>query len=318
MRTKIPKILDDFEIKYSKSGHLLIAKCPIHHGDNLCAFNVNVDQSSRYCGRWFCNTKGCHKEYGGDEIGLLRGLMTSKNNEVQFADVVKYAESICDNKSVSILADHLTEILNRGKQKTTSLTREQIRARLEIPPEFYLSRGFSREVLDEFDVGLCTNPKTEMYNRVVFPIYDNSGKYMAGCVGRTICNDKVKWKNQKGFNKGDFIYGYAKTLPYVCRTGVAILVEGQGDVMKLWMAGIKNVFGMLGSQLNSNQELLLQRTGVTDIITFGDKDEAGNKFRSECDRKLTRLFNVKHIIPELHDAGEMSIEDLRKTFGEFV
>lgn len=301
-----------FNIKTFKSGNLLVSNCPIHAGDNSSAFNVNVDINSEYCGRWFCNTKGCHKEYGGDELGLLRGLMC-KDEKVSFTDVIKVAEKICGEKIHTYNQDNISVILGRGKDKDSGITREQVRSKLKIPSSYYIDRGFSREVLDEFDVGLCDDPSKEMYNRIVFPIYNISGKYMAGCVGRTIVDDPMKWKIQKGFKKSEHIYGYAKALPEVCRSGKIILVEGQGDYLKLWMSGIRNVFGMLGSQISSTQELLLQRTGAMDIITFVDNDAAGDKFRASCDEKLKRLFNIEHKRPTSHDAGDMTPSSLRET-----
>jgi hypothetical protein len=316
MKEKIPDILSALGVKTYKSGDILVSNCPIHAGDNTTAFNVNVNVDSEFCGKWFCNTKGCHNEYGGDILGLVRALL-SRDRKVTFGEVVEFSNKFCGTQIKSFQTDLLTNILSRGKPVETGLTREEIRKKLVIPAKYYIDRGFSPEVLDEFDVGLCTDPTKPMYNRVVFPVYNYTGDRMIGCVGRTTTSDPTKWLNQKGFKKGDHIYGYAKALPYVCRTGTAILVEGQGDFLKLWMAGIKNVFGMFGSQLNSVQELLLQRTGAMNIVTFGDADEAGEKFRIECGKKLGRLFNIRDEIPE-GDAGEMAVVDLRQRFSKFL
>ena len=162
MKEKIPDILHALGVRTYKSGDILVSNCPIHAGDNTTAFNINVNVDSEFCGKWFCNTKGCHKPV------------------------------------------------------ETGLTREEIRKKLVIPAKYYIERGFFPEVLDEFDVGLCTDPTKPMYNRVVFPVYNYTGNRMIGCVGRTTTSDPTKWLNQKGFKKGDHIYGYAKALPYVC------------------------------------------------------------------------------------------------------
>lgn len=316
MKTKVEIIINSFGIRTVRSGDLLIGVCPVHNGDNRTAFNINTNTNSRFCGRWFCNTHGCHKDFGGDIFSLIRAL-----TKLNYRDSIEFSKKFINHEQVNHKYDILSEILMRGKNnKVTKIDRNYIRSKLKIPAEYYLNRGFSIESLDYFDVGLCESPEKEMFNRVVFPVYDPTDTYMIGSVGRSVINDKAKWKTQNGFKSADYLYGYNKTVKYVCRHGSAILVEGQGDVIKLWMAGIKNVFGLFGSNLNSAQELLLQKTGITDIITFGDNDVAGNKLRKSCDDKLKRLFNVKHVVPELdgEDPGDMAIDKLKFLFTEFV
>ena len=80
--------------------------------------------------------------------------------------------------------------------------------------------------------------------------------------------------------------------------------------MRFHQAGIKNVVGIFGSKLSDPQELLLQKTGVTNIITVFDRDEAGDKCREDCN-KLNRLFNVRHVMPLVDDVGEMSVKEVQ-------
>lgn len=289
---------------------LLVSKCPIHSGDNTTAFNINVG-NTEFRGRWFCNTAGCHREYGGDILGLIHGLMRAKANaNVCFIDVLTLAHTFCGTEVFDYVSDTFTDILLRDLQKQEiGDTRQQVRSRLIRPAQFYLNRNFSEEVLDEFDVGVCQNPNDEMYDRVVFPIYEPTGKLCVGSVGRTITGSTMKWKVQRGFQKSEYLYGYWKAFQPVCQTGKIILVEGQGDVLRFFQAGVKNVVGILGSRLSDAQELLLQKTGCMNIVTVFDKDDAGDKCRFDCDR-LKRLFNVRHVIPQADDVGEMSIEQI--------
>lgn len=286
----------------------MVCNCPIHAGDNVTAFNVNSDITSEFCGRWFCNTAGCHKKYGGDVIGLLRGLATVNGN-LSFTEVLKLASSFCGSEQVDYISDAFNDIILRDKEKPTGPSRDEVRAKLIRPAEFYLKRGFSAKILDKFDVGVCNDPTKEMYDRVVFPVYDPSGKYFIGCVGRTISGAPEKWKNQKGFKKSQHLYGLWLAFQAICQSGKIILVEGQGDVIRFHEAGIENAIGIFGSRLSDAQELLLQKTGVTNITTVFDRDQAGDKCREDCN-KLNRLFNVKHVIPEVDDVGEMTVEQV--------
>ncbi len=281
----------------------------MHGGDNPTAFNMNGDVTDPYCGRWFCNTHKCHETYGGDLIGFIKGAMEGS----PFPKVLEVAEAFCDDDSVDFVSDVYNEVvLKTLPEKPKGLSKEEVRKRLIIPPQFYLDRKFSAQTLDKFDVGLCVTPGTLMYNRVVFPVYDPSGKVMIGSVGRTVVNDPQKWKNQKGFRKSEHLYNYHNALQRICQTGDIILVEGQGDVLRIWQSGFENVVGIFGSKLHDTQELLLQKTGAMRVITFFDNDEAGQKCREDCDQKLSGLFEVKHIIPDLKDAGEMEEDEVKR------
>jgi DNA primase len=289
---------------------LLVSSCPVHSGDNVTAFNINIGRTE-FRGRWFCNTCGCHKKYGGDLLGLIHGLMTAKaKTNVDFIDVLNLAHTFCGTESFDYVSDAFTDILLRDIQKqSTGETRQSIRYRLTRPARFYLDRGFSEDVLDIFDVGVCRDPYDEMHDRVVFPIYEPTGNLCVGSVGRTIVESTIKWKNQKGFHKSEYLYGYWLAIQPVCQTGKIILVEGQGDVLRFFQAGVKNVVGIFGSKLSDTQELLLQKTGCMNVITVFDKDDAGNKCRLDCDR-LKKLFNVRHVIPQADDVGEMSVDQI--------
>jgi DNA primase len=81
-------------------------------------------------------------------------------------------------------------------------------------------------------------------------------------------------------------------------------------MIRFHQAGIRNVVGIFGSKLSDTQELLLQKTGVMDVVTVFDRDEAGDKCREDCNR-LSRLFDVRHVVPLVDDVGEMSIAEVQ-------
>jgi len=167
-------------------------------------------------------------------------------------------------------------------------------------------------VLDFFDVGLCTKYQSQMYQRIVFPVYDEDDKYMVGCTGRTINNNPRKWINQKGFNKSNFLYNYGKAIEHISSSATIILVEGQGDVIRLWEAGIKNAVGIFGSKISDAQEFLIQKTGVANIVIMSDNDAAGEACRKDIQERLQYLFNIDHVILEKKDVGDMTVEEINK------
>jgi 5S rRNA maturation endonuclease (ribonuclease M5) len=322
---KIFDILEFFEINdYYESNNLLISSCPIHEGDNLTAFNINVDQDNEeHYGKWFCNTKGCHNDKPGkDIISLIWMLLEKKyDKDVTFPEVIKFCNTLCSDVHIHDIAyssyqqDAIDKLLKidskKDKQKNESkITRDMVRSRLSFPAQFYIDRGFSSDVLDAFDIGLCMNPKSQMYKRIVFPVYDENNKFMIGCTGRTICGDPRKWINQKGFNKSNFLYNYGKAMEHIQRTETIILVEGQGDVIRLWESGIYNAVGMFGSKISDSQEFLIQKTGVSNIVIATDNDDAGKSCAKDIVDRLKYLFNIYTLKVTKHDIGDMSTEEI--------
>lgn len=304
-----------FGVDFFDSKGLLISTCPIHDGDNETAFNINANVGDKYCGRWFCNTKNCHDIHGGNIFGFVWSML-EKRKPTTFKDVINFLEDFCSGVKDpgEVKRDFYTEFLTKKKKESVLISRQVVRSRLKIPDWYYLDRKFSPEILDEFDVGFCDNPKAEMYNRSVFPVYDESDKYMIGCVGRTVCNDPIKWKNQSGFSKSNHLFNIGKALPEIKKTKSIILVEGQGDVMKMWQAGAKNVVGLFGSNLSDSQEFLIQKTGALRIYILMDNDESGvgQKARQKIEEKMENLFEVNHLYTETKDVGDMEIDEIKE------
>ena len=121
--------------------------------------------------------------------------------------------------------------------------------------------------------------KKQMRNRVVAPVYDDDFECMVGCVGRIMHEDYNgrKWVNSKKFYAGAWLYGYWLSREHIKNSRMAVLVEGQGDVWRLWEAGIKNVVGMFGSGLTDTQIRILETSGATTLVLLPDNDEAGAK-----------------------------------------
>ena len=88
------------------------------------------------------------------------------------------------------------------------------------------------------------------------------------------------------------------------------LVEGQGDVWKLYESGVYNAVGLFGKDVSSTQRTLLLKSGVTTLIILTDNDQAGRESKIKIKRELGRLFNL--VFPKMHtkDLGDMSTEQI--------
>jgi len=355
----IDDLLSHFEITYKHSGKMVSMACPIHQGDNSSALNLYVEGDS-YRGNWKCRTHQCEKTFKGSIIGFIRGLLSyqkhnwSKDGDkmVSFEETIQFVSKflnkdlstikICKvskNKNTFTNAINQIAIQNNQLNIEKTLNREKARSLLDIPSEYYLNRGFSKSILDKYDVGLCTNPKREMYNRTVVPIYDLDHEYVIGCTGRSIfekcpkCSyfhnhqdecpsqDKLylysKWKHSLNFKSQNSLYNIWFAKKHIQETGIVILVESPGNVWKLEENNIHNSVGIFGCSLSDKQKMILDSTGAMTIILLMDNDEAGRKASAQIKEKCENTYKV--YCPEIskNDIAEMTpveIEQQIKTF----
>jgi len=213
---------------------------------------------------------------------------------------------------------------------STEWDRAAIRAGLDIPAPYYINRGYSKEVLDKYDVGFHYKSK-----RIVVPIYDDLYTKIIGFTARTMfdqcskcklyhletdsCPSDItgiinagKWKNNDGFNRSHYLYNTWFAKQDILQEGTIILVEGPGDVWKLEMAGIHHALAVFGTELTEEQLVTLRRLGpYLSIIILADNDEAGQKAKADWQKKLQRQYEL--FVPTLpaKDTGAMAVKPLR-------
>jgi DNA primase len=203
-------------------------------------------------------------------------------------------------------------ITHKPETISTNISRETVISGLEIPSKYFIDkRQYKPETLVAFDIGECYNPNKQMFNRAVVPVYDENHNYI-GCVGRSLDDDnkKYKWVNSKGFKKSCYLYGLWIAKPYIEKTSTVILVEGQGDVWRLYEAGIKNSVGIFGADLSDDQLITLESLSIFNVVILTDTDEAGTKAANSIIQKCGRRFNYYRPKISTKDVGEMTIEQI--------
>jgi 5S rRNA maturation endonuclease (ribonuclease M5) len=349
---QIEPILDHFNLEYNSNGKMIIMPCPIHGGDNQSALNIYPD-GEVYRGNWKCRTHGCEKHFKGSIIGFIRGVISNVkygwtkpgDNQCSFQEALAFCLSFI-NKDLSKIRISHTErnkksfigaikhmSVTKTPEDNNKITRVKIRQNLKIPAQYYLDRGYSQEILDRYDVGLCDKPNKEMSNRIVVPIYDHKYQYMVGCTGRSIF-DKCpkcsayhpepescpsaenqrfysKWKHSFNFQSQNHLYNIWFAKQSILETGVVILVESPGNVWRLAEAGIQNSVAIFGSSLSDRQKMILDASGAMTIITMMDNDTAGHKATEQIRQKCHKTYNVKNIEIPADDVGELSVDYIR-------
>jgi len=120
-------------------------------------------------------------------------------------------------------------------------------------------------------------PYDRFRNRIIFPIFDISGKPIA-FGGRGMDQNSVpKYLNSPEtilYRKNRVLYGLHKARPSIKEKGSVIFVEGYMDFLSLYQAGIRNVVATSGTAFTEEHGHLIRRFTSKIILVF-DGDHAG-------------------------------------------
>lgn len=320
----ISKLLDSFGLEYTQDRDNIFMKCPIHEGsDNPNGLSISLDKQI-----WRCWTRGCHDHYDGNIWGFIKGLLDTES----FSDVLKYVSKLYDlngarkNEHTIPVADNVnadnhnsnfnTIITTIRRNKTHSCANNKALRYDELksgttPSAYFISRGYREETLRFFGVQDSTDREGPLKHRAIIPIKFNNNYvgYIARATKEWL---QPKYIFSEGIKKTDYLYNYDNAIDVAHKTNCMWLVEGQGDVWRLWECGVHNVVGLFGKDISGEQRKLLLSTGVTTLIILTDNDQAGRESKIKIKRDLGRLFKL--IFPKMHtkDLGNMFVENVKQ------
>lgn len=212
--------------------------------------------------------------------------------------------------------------------------------------EYLKNREISEEAIKEFGIGLASKKRDLItnllrgkkystkdmlrsgiviessgeyhdiyYNRIMFPIWDVSGK-VVGFSGRVFHGEEsYKYINTKEtdiFKKGELLYNYHRAKEFSRQKDTIIIMEGQLDVIRAYSVGIKNVIGTMGTAITKKHALLIKRLARNVILCF-DGDQAGSKATLACSRELEKIDIIPKIV-RLED--NMDPDEYIKKYGK--
>ncbi len=128
--------------------------------------------------------------------------------------------------------------------------------------------------------------------RLMFPICNDYGEVIAFS-GRVLppSDDPAKYVNSPEtqlFSKGRALFGLHKARRPLADAGLAIVCEGQLDLIRVFESGLQNVVAPQGTAFTPAQARLLKRYAETAILCF-DSDRAG---RTAVERSLPILLSA--------------------------
>ncbi len=171
-----------------------------------------------------------------------------------------------------------------------------------------MTKNFDRGTLIQAGLARKTESGTIIdyfRGRLIFPIFTPGGNVIA--FGGRALSDEVQPKylnspDSEIFKKGNILFGLFQAKSSIRMKGIAIVVEGYFDVIKMHQAGFQNTVAPMGTALTENQVLVLRRY-TKNVLLLYDGDEAGRKaVERSIPIALRAGLNVKiSLLPEGED-----------------
>jgi DNA primase len=309
------EVFDLYGIKdLTTKGKQLVGFCPIpsHIGNQKTpSFSAHPEKGIFQC--FGCGAKG--------NILDFTVLMEGGNPE-RGVDVRKAALKL--NKLALPLASHANGHSGQENPNARLLVNQPLNFRLkDLDPQhpYLVSRGFKREVLDDFGVGYCC--RGVFSGRITIPLRDQSGT-LIGYAGRVIDDATITPQNPKylfpgrrefngdilEFKKSLFLYNGHHVTEAV---DDLIVVEGFPSAWWITQHGFDNVVALMGSSFSKEQlEFILSAVtskGRIWIMTDGDKAgiRCGNELcKAIASSRLCRFVYEENRQPTDYGADELN------------
>lgn len=323
----LPTILDIFKIGYDENDKYIQTSCPIHQGDNGSALVVFKKAYSII--NWKCYTRGCETIFGKHLFGFVRGILSRFNHKwtkdgdtkASTYETQKFIENVLHKRYADIEVSQediekwsfVRNSVSQAQHKIENGYSKNCLQRLQIPSPYFLTRGFSPEILTKYDVGDSLANNKQLGGRAIVPIYDSSYQHIIGYSGRRIKeNDIAKWMHSANLNVEHILYNLWFAKEYIQKTKTAVIVESPGNVWRLEEAEIHNAVATFGDKITDMQINILNGLGVLSLYVVLDNDAAGAANKERIKESCKRLFRLRFFTPKLADVAEMSIMDIRE------
>lgn len=319
----IELVLSNLDMEYEIIGDNIYSSCPIHEGsDNPRAFSLSIDKMI-----WKCWTRDCQNHYSNDIFGLIRGVLSSREGvDVGFGGALKWSCKILNVNTRDIkvkpkeVPNEFVKMVNMfAEDPDYKQSPVAIDCEIQHPSEYFHSRGFSEETLLHFEVGDCKQKGSPMYERAVIPIHDDSGSTIIASIGRSIKEYRTpKFLFSKGFDKRHFFYNYHRAIESANEKSCLFITEGQGDVWKMYEAGVSNCVSIFGKTITKQQQQKLLKTPITRLVILTDNDQAGRESKTQIQRQLGRMYKLTFPRLSKKDIGDMSVDQIQSDILSFV
>lgn len=267
----IVDVISDYQTLVKRGRHW-IGICPFH-ADSTPSLTVNPAMQIYKC--FACGA-------GGDVISYVQ--------HVEGCSFTEALQMLAARAHIQLPADTQETEEERAQRLEKERLKAQNRERQQEFESgrdncFYLQyleeRHISSEAAEAFGLGYAC--RGEFFGRITYPLHTVSGQ-IAGWTGRIVPHvegngQQPKYRNSAEsalFHKDELLFGLQQAKADIQKKDRAYIVEGQNDVIRMWMSGVKNTVAGSGTAFSEKQARLLQRFTRNAVIMY-DGDEAGRK-----------------------------------------
>lgn len=330
-------------IKLEPAGKNHKARCPFHN-EKTPSFFLSPERETYYC--FGCGVKGdifsFVQEFEGiDFMGALKLLaeragvtieqkaFVEKNPHTRLYEIVEAAQTFF----VEQLAKHTEAQAYVAQRGITPETAKHFALGLAPDPsadgwrrlfDHLGTKGFSVDEMlaaglvkrkEGTDGGASSQPYDVFRNRIMFPVFDSSGRTVAFS-GRLLGAESEmapKYLNSPEtpiFKKSETLYGFDRAKQTMRQHNFAILVEGQIDLVMLHQNGFANTLAVMGTAFTPMHAAKLKRF-TNNLAIALDADKAGVASALRTARvALAHGMDVKIVaLPDDKDPADIMNED---------
>lgn len=333
-RLSVDEVVGSY-IKLEKSGINFKAKCPFHN-EKTPSFFVSPARGTFYC--FGCGAKGdifsFVQEFEGldfrealkmlaDRAGvqLPKEKFKSRSERDRLYDALSkatvfYQDKLKENKEV------LGYLKKRGLTEKT-LNNWQVgfapKAWRNLSQRLFQEKFTEKELLraglvkKSDHAGRSESVYDVFRSRIIFPIYDSSGR-IVGMSGRLFGDeDGPKYLNTPEtelFNKGETLYGLHVAKTAIRQKNYSILVEGQMDLLMCHQEGFANAVASSGTAFTEAHLMRLKKLSNRILLVFDGDDAGFLASQKSAALSLTLGMEVKVApLPRGMDPAEMIAKD---------
>jgi len=292
-------VLEELGYRLKDHGLYWRTNAVYRSGDNSSALQIYKDT-------------GVWKDYVEDSIFLPFKALVEKTLGTKDSSVIK---GYLNNSGSSTGARPKQKLLLK-EEKT--YTKEAL-TRLLPHYDFYLNKGISQKVLEDFNCGLAMSNK--MYQRLVFPVFREDGK-IHGFSGRKVVDkddQKPKWLHSGRCS--DWFYPYHsinEVRESIKENGSVHIVESIGDCLSLYENGVKNVLVSFGLNVSPKfiarlSSLPLDKIFVSFNNDFNSERNRGFEGAMKSIFKMSESLDFEKIYfapPCNNDFGDMNSDEI--------
>ena len=315
-----------------RAGVNFVALCPFHR-EKTPSFNVNPHRQIFHC-------FGCHK--GGDVFSFVKEIENIEFPEAvrRLAErariPLEYEQGTAEQQTRG-LKERLLQIHDQITQRWQNALANE--AGGQVARDYLSKRGVSAEAIQLFRLGYAPDLWDDTVNwakskghdlalmeqgglilrkeggdhfydrfrgRLIFPICDEQGR-VVGFSGRILSGDEktAKYVNSPEtpiFTKSRIFFGLDKSKRALLEAELAVVCEGQLDLIACFMGGVQNVVAPQGTAFTAEHARILKRY-VEEVVLCFDSDEAGqNAAVRSLDHLLASGLAIRvALVPAPHD-----------------